>query len=469
MSNRVGRNEPCPCGSGKKYKNCCVKAAVQELQSARAHDEAVPRAMAWLAQYHRKAFAAALQQEIEETVSACFDDDEEAANEALAGIGDELWGQMQINFSEWLLAEGDIQIKGVSQRVSELLLGPAGPLLEVSQRAWLEQLAQRPLRLYDITEVLPGNGLTLCDVLDTAQPPINVIERGGSRSLRVGMQIGARVMALNSAHVLSGAIYPFSLFGGRAVQEALRALATHPSAHAQDDVLMVGLKIIEGWLAQFLRPGPLPSFVHAASGEPLLFTTDHYEVLDWAALGAALTAQPDVKGSRETGWDRLIDSDDGLTRSQATVAQQPGGKRVSLLYKTATLAEVGRPWFEALAGASVKYLLRELSDPKGMLSTAGTSAARPGPSVQLPEGLDPQELAQALAAVVRRSYANWADEPIPALGGRAPRQAIADPTGLERVKGLLRSYEDGEARNAAQQRRGEISYQFLWDQLGLSR
>jgi preprotein translocase subunit SecA len=26
---RVGRNDPCPCGSGKKYKNCCMsKAAV---------------------------------------------------------------------------------------------------------------------------------------------------------------------------------------------------------------------------------------------------------------------------------------------------------------------------------------------------------------------------------------------------------------------------------------------------------
>ncbi len=22
---RVGRNEPCPCGSGKKFKKCCVK------------------------------------------------------------------------------------------------------------------------------------------------------------------------------------------------------------------------------------------------------------------------------------------------------------------------------------------------------------------------------------------------------------------------------------------------------------
>ncbi|MBO7679887.1 MAG: SEC-C domain-containing protein, partial [Thermoguttaceae bacterium] len=24
---RIGRNEPCPCGSGKKYKNCCGKKA----------------------------------------------------------------------------------------------------------------------------------------------------------------------------------------------------------------------------------------------------------------------------------------------------------------------------------------------------------------------------------------------------------------------------------------------------------
>ena len=24
-SDKVGRNDPCPCGSGKKYKNCCGK------------------------------------------------------------------------------------------------------------------------------------------------------------------------------------------------------------------------------------------------------------------------------------------------------------------------------------------------------------------------------------------------------------------------------------------------------------
>jgi preprotein translocase subunit SecA len=28
-SDRVGRNDPCPCGSGKKYKNCCMRHAVK--------------------------------------------------------------------------------------------------------------------------------------------------------------------------------------------------------------------------------------------------------------------------------------------------------------------------------------------------------------------------------------------------------------------------------------------------------
>jgi uncharacterized protein YecA (UPF0149 family) len=25
QTSKIGRNEPCPCGSGKKYKQCCGK------------------------------------------------------------------------------------------------------------------------------------------------------------------------------------------------------------------------------------------------------------------------------------------------------------------------------------------------------------------------------------------------------------------------------------------------------------
>ena len=64
--------------------------------------------------------------------------------------------------------------------------------------------------------------------------------------------------------------------------------------------------------------------------------------------------------------------------------------------------------------------------------------------------------------------AEQADD-IAALGGLTPRQAITTPAGLERVKGLLREYEDGEQQQSAAQGRPAVSYQFLWDALGVSR
>ena len=30
---KVGRNDPCPCGSGKKYKNCCLESGKYEKLS----------------------------------------------------------------------------------------------------------------------------------------------------------------------------------------------------------------------------------------------------------------------------------------------------------------------------------------------------------------------------------------------------------------------------------------------------
>jgi preprotein translocase subunit SecA len=38
----VGRNDPCPCGSGKKYKNCCMrKERITTDSSPQTHPEVV--------------------------------------------------------------------------------------------------------------------------------------------------------------------------------------------------------------------------------------------------------------------------------------------------------------------------------------------------------------------------------------------------------------------------------------------
>ncbi|MGE5245141.1 MAG: SEC-C metal-binding domain-containing protein [Betaproteobacteria bacterium] len=39
-SARPGRNEPCHCGSGRKYKHCCLEKDEAEAAAARARAEA---------------------------------------------------------------------------------------------------------------------------------------------------------------------------------------------------------------------------------------------------------------------------------------------------------------------------------------------------------------------------------------------------------------------------------------------
>ena len=469
MNQKIGRNDPCPCGSGKKYKHCCGQPVAPAAAPAESHEGAVALTMAWLAQHHRKGFAAALQTVMDDAVLEIFDDDEDEARAAMAGLDVAVRQALHINLAEWLLAEGDIQVKDGRQRVAELLLGPRGPL-STGQRAWLEQLARRPLRLYDVTEVVPGVGVTVCDALATDQPPLVVDERAGSQSMQAGNQFGARVMAVGGRHQFSGAIYPFSAWAGRDVQAKLRELVAVPNLHEEDDILMAGLRIIDSWLAQHLRPEPLPDIINRHSGEPLLFISDHYAVRDWDALTAALDREPQVEGDREAGWNLLLDCDDANTRSLATINAKPGGDRVSVSYKTATLAEQGRAWFDVLAGDSVKFELREVSDPKALMSRIeGQAMPQAKTASNMPAGLDAETLAGAVETAIKRSYANWADEAIPVLEGRTPRQAMQNAPGLERVKGLLRSYEDGETQQAAQQGRQAISYQFLRDALGLRR
>lgn len=33
MTSKVGRNDPCPCGSGKKYKSCCLQKETSSTPS----------------------------------------------------------------------------------------------------------------------------------------------------------------------------------------------------------------------------------------------------------------------------------------------------------------------------------------------------------------------------------------------------------------------------------------------------
>ena len=178
-------------------------------------------------------------------------------------------------------------------------------------------MRERPLGLYRVTDVRPGEGLTLVDELDTQA----VRERSGSRSATPGMLMGARIMQVADATdgrlELSGAIYPVSKLRETQVLIQVRQAVAGAAAlklHAESVRDLAETEIARAWLAQWFEPGPLPQIVDACTGDPVLLMTDHYRVRDSAALAAALAAQPDVSGDAQHSWHRNAQGDDGLER-----------------------------------------------------------------------------------------------------------------------------------------------------------
>ena len=49
-------------------------------------------------------------------------------------VPEDYWGMIGVNINEWLLASGELTIKGKRVSVPELLLGPGGPRLSPAQR-----------------------------------------------------------------------------------------------------------------------------------------------------------------------------------------------------------------------------------------------------------------------------------------------------------------------------------------------
>jgi hypothetical protein len=439
---------------------------------SRDHEDAARVAITWLAERHRKGWRSAFEELLDQWRPEGPEDGWQLDEDGMTMVS--------VNAGEWLIARGEIHARGGLREINGYLLGREGPYLTPGQRDWIAQLRARPLRLYRVTDVRPGEGMTLMDEFDPQAEPQRVREISGSRTAHPGMLMGARIMQVEGgagagAHwELSGAIYPFSKSREAPVLARVGRVLTGAAElklHDENRRDMVEMAVARAWLDQWFEPAPMPQIHDASTGEPILLVTDYYRVHDAAALAESLAAQADVDGNPEQGWNRMTQGADGAQRSLTSINPGREAGRIEVFHRTQRLADEGRAWFETLAGAAVQHLTREITDPAGHLARTGSSDAARAPKAAAvsAQGLPPEVMAQAIEQVLHRHYANWADETIPALGGLTPRQAITAPAGLERVKGLLREYEDGEQRQSAAQGRPAVSYQFLWDALGISR
>lgn len=456
-------NALCPCGSGKQYEQCCLIAQSQPKD----HEGAASKSLAWLFDRHRKGMQVAREKLLNEVLTP-----EEI--ESLGKLDADTYTGVDINLTEWLLAQGSILVKGSLRQIAGHVLSDGGPMLTLEQRSWITQLSQQPLRLYDVTDVVPGAQVTLCDAVDLQASPIVVRERSGTRNLEPGMRLGCRVMIVQDHFELSGCAYPFSSIVGHTVTQVYETyLEEFSKDHKKAKQEGLSLIILSQWLKQFIAPLPIPQMVDAYSGDPMLLITDHYLVHSWKLLAQRLENESDIEGNITDGWARHLECTDGQIRPIASIEPDTAKNQAAVFYKTQRYADQGRIWFELLADDAVKFRARDISDPMTLVSKQNLPdkkanlAVKEIPNIQ--DHISPEDLTKLMESALHRMYVNWADEPAPILQNQTPRQAMATPAGLERAKGLIRSYEASEGLQAEQQEREPVSYAFLWEALGLTR
>ena len=268
---KTGRNDPCPCGSGKKYKKCCMmkeKAKQQQEAALHAHQGAAEKAIAWLSKrYHDE-----IDAWLDETWFGDFDEED------LNDLSEAEVEMIQINALEMMLAEDSwVRESGEEIVFMDKVLGRGGPLMSAEQRQYLQALQQAPLRLWEVSEVESGVGMTLIDCLDETSV-CKVQERSASRQLTQWDVMGARPVRVPAGHwELSGALYPIPR---NRVADLKHSLAHEIDMAAEDaERFTISQTITSTWLHLLLDSEPfMPHITDAATGEPMLLITEHYRV-----------------------------------------------------------------------------------------------------------------------------------------------------------------------------------------------
>lgn len=198
---KTGRNEPCPCGSGRKYKKCCLEKDQAAASRRREAASTAPTALDWLAAHYPDQ----VRDAVEDGYYAGLKKAEKALLDSL-GTGER--DLLSVNIGEWLLTDAVLRLGDDLTPVRRLLQDPDGPPLSPTGRQWLSRLADHALRLYEVRQVDAGVGMMLSDMLNPAGQPLWVSESVASRTFLRWQVFGARVIAQGDRNVLSGALYP---------------------------------------------------------------------------------------------------------------------------------------------------------------------------------------------------------------------------------------------------------------------
>lgn len=355
-------------------------------------------------------------------------------------------------------------------------------------KTYMRALRDTVMSLYEVSEVVPGQSMTLRDLLrDTA--PVTVREHSATQTLVNWDKIAARIVDVNGRYGISGALLPFSADGAERVIEAFSQLETDGpgigrlSPPEREAFLKASGPIFTNiWLLDCLgkaMPDSVPEMVNA-DGDELVF---HRIVFPLAkgvvgkSVARRLNAAQWLESASDSFWNWLApvtEKPQAAKGKQAFVTTMDDGIPIFANVELAgrkLIVEVNSAARAERATAQMREWMGDcLGAPMTEIRTLAQVVADDAARTPQDEALDipPHEMERIVHDMLTREYAKTLDEPVPALGHETPRALARTKAGQAKVADWLKYLENSSAKSGAGEPMATYDFTWMWEELGLS-
>jgi len=456
---KAGRNDPCPCGSGKKYKKCCLANEIAPVAS-----------LTWLKMRRTEG-------ELSPTLLKHAD--KFYGREALAEAWDEfsLWRDVPIMdpgfqpeldnmFLPWFVYNwipDNAEIKEAEHfpemPVAMHYLQTKASRLDTFQQRFIKEICSQPYSFFMVTDVDPGTSLTLRDLILGRE--ITVHERQASATLPKASIIFTRIITMDDASIMVGCAPTAipSTYHNYFIDFRENMAKQRPN-YDQAFLLLndFELRTMYYELREELSNPALPQ-LRNTDGEEFQLTKLYYtltcpprQAMD-ALITLSLTEDPDgclqdgkcdeqgelfslefpwlKKGNpQHASWDNTVMGTIVIDGNLLTIDVN-SQERADMIKREIESRLGNQASFRNAVIQSSEKMLEEIANrPPGVKSEQRNEDLLQGPEVQ-----------ETLKKMSEQHWQAWLDLSIPALKDQTPREAVKTVTGRERLEALLWQFE----------------------------
>jgi hypothetical protein len=461
---KIGRNDRCPCGSGRKYKHCCLRSQEAiDSQWARQHEES-GRLMGKILQFAEAEFGELLREAWKDFNMSDFP-------KMIEDAGDEVEIFMPYFLFQWdpersprskKASRGGLVVRWYAEEESERL--------SEMERLFIDQSVTQPISFLEVLRSDPGRGMAVRDVLTGEET--EVIERMASQTARSGDILYAQIWHEPEPAVL-GCCAPLCIPPQKKVEvielrkKLRKKIARKNGDLTKSDLLRFADAIREVYL-DIRDAMHAPPRIQNTDGDPLHFHTLTFRVGS-AELAFQALAPLAVGFSREELLDHAEFNESGEMLS-VEFDWLKTGNRMMKTWENTILGHIeiskGRLVADVNSAERARRLRIEIEDRLGLAGTHESTVSKtleammespPPPKTaedsarqaKFDELMRDPEVQQRMQETLQKEVESWVYKEIPALGGRTPIEAVRDPDGKEAVEALLLQFERNDERQVS--------------------